>query len=72
MNFMTSLPDAKCYLSDRRRHMLTFILKRLMYTAGTEKSVHSQNHEVIISERVKTNKIRSGRPEGVQCNRLII
>jgi len=43
--------------------MLTFIVQRSIYTAGTEKTVHIQKHGV------KSSKIHS---VGIQYNKVII
>ncbi len=39
--------------------------------SGQKNSVHIQNRGVITMEGVKTSKIRSVGPEGVQYNRVI-
>ena len=39
---------------------------------GPEKSVHIQNREDFIKEGLKTSKKRSGGPQSVQYDRLII
>jgi hypothetical protein len=52
--------------------MLMFILKGLIFAVGTQKkSVHIENRGVFIYEGVKTSKIHSVGPEGVQYKKVI-